>query len=160
MKRSPCSFILHLASVHCSHSLQALGSTPKQFNRPRINYCPFMQAPEWLPVTTDLLSLYNIGASFSIPWERYQEKAATARATFVPICPSREWGGNYCVRALPCARHESLAEHLAGEGLQTALVQAMQEAQCCGRAGSRVWSPYPARGQRAACPEGNVFNIF
>lgn len=54
-----------------------------------------MQAPQSLPVITDLLSLYNIGASSSLPWERYQEKAATARAAFIPICPSWEQGGNY-----------------------------------------------------------------
>lgn len=85
-----------------SHSLQTLGSTPRQFIRPRISHCLFTQAPQSLPVTTDLLGLYHIGVSFSIPWERHQEKAASARAILFPSALLRAG------RELPVCMHSAV----------------------------------------------------
>lgn len=57
-----------------------------------------MQASQSLPVTTDLLSLCNIGISFSIPWERHPGESFHCQSCFCSYLPFLEWGGD-CLHA-------------------------------------------------------------
>lgn len=120
----------------CALQPQPAGSWqhPRTIHYTQNKLLSLTQAPEEFPVGTDVLSLYYIGASFSVPWERYQEKAATATAAFIPVCPS---GG-------------------LGEEFVPVCMELCTEWQLPRAWGDRssMRPPCPAPGHRAACPAG------